>query len=91
MTCSRTKIANKIPLFLKNKPVNEVTSHKHLGLTLACDGSWSKHVEDIYVKAMKRVDCLRGMKFMLDKKYLERLYFTFIRPFLEYASIVSDN
>ena len=91
MLCSRTRVQNKINLFLKNKPVVEVSSHKHLGLTLSNDGSWSNHVDDIYVRAMKRVDCLRGMKYKLDRKYLEKLYFTFIRPILEYANVIWDN
>ena len=40
---------------------------------------------------MKRVDCLRGMKYMLDRRQLEILYFVFIRPILEYGDILWDN
>ena len=31
------------------------------------------------------------MKFIMDKKYLQTIYFSFIRPFLEYADVVWDN
>jgi hypothetical protein len=34
---------------------------------------------------------LRKLKFRLKREYLENIYFTFIRPILEYSSEVWDN
>ena len=34
---------------------------------------------------------LRKFKFILDRKTLEKIYLTFIRPILEYADVVWDN
>ena len=31
------------------------------------------------------------LKFVLDRKYLQKIYFRFIRPILEYADVVWDN
>lgn len=42
-------------------------------------------------KAYKRINILRKFKFILDRKTLEKIYFTFIRPLLEYADVIWDN
>ena len=34
---------------------------------------------------------MRKLKFQFDRKALEIIYFTFIRPILEYADVVWDN
>ena len=34
---------------------------------------------------------MRKLKFLLDRKSLEIMYFTFIRPLLEYVDVVLDN
>ena len=43
------------------------------------------------VPLLIRVNILRKFKFILDKKTLEKIYLTFIRPILEYADVVWDN
>ena len=54
-----------------------------------CD--WQVHLEYIQAKAWSRVHLLRSLKFVLDRKSLQTMYFTFIRPILEYADVVWDN
>ena len=34
---------------------------------------------------------MRKLKFVLDRKSLQCIYFSFIRPVLEYADVVWDN
>ena len=34
---------------------------------------------------------MRKLKFLLDRKSLQTIYFSFIRPLLEYADVVWDN
>ena len=91
MTCTRLHNINPTPLFLKRAPISGADHHRHLGISLSSNGSWEHHIENICVRAMKRVDCLRGMKFLLDRRSLEKLYFIFIRPILEYGDIIWDN
>lgn len=74
-----------------NKPFHPVTEHKHLGLEISNDGSWQKHIDLIAKKAFTRVNILRKFKFILDRKTLEQICLTFIRPILEYADFVWDN
>jgi hypothetical protein len=53
--------------------------------------SWAKHIDMITGKAYKRINILRKLKFILDRKTLEKIYFTFVRPLLEYAALPSHG
>ena len=65
--------------------------HKHLGLTFTCDGTWHAHLTEIKSKAWYRINIMRQLKFALDRRSLQSIYFSFIRPVLEYADVVWDN
>ena len=78
-------------LIMDNTQLTQVEHHKHLGLYFSSDGGWHKHIQHIAEKAWKRVNILRSLKFLLKKKSLEKLYFSFIRPILEYGDVVWDN
>ena len=79
------------PLFFDDTELNTVTQHKHLGLTLTCNLSWSSHINEIVQGASKMCNVLKQFKHVIDRKSLETIYFTFIRPRLEYACQVWDN
>ena len=68
-----------------------MSSHKHLGVTLSRNLGWTDHIDDISLKAGKRVDILKGLKFKLSRKSLGIMYLTFIRPTMEYCSVLWDN
>ena len=76
------------PIYMNYQQVNEVNSHKHLGIYLPRDYTWQEHIEYIKAKAWPVMHCL---KFILDRKSLQTIYFAFIRPLLEYADVVWDN
>ena len=78
-------------LIFGNSVVEEVTSHKHLGVTLSNDLSWRLHIDNIVSNAGKCLDVLNALKHILDRSTLERVYQSFVRSKLEYASIVWDN
>jgi hypothetical protein len=42
-------------------------------------------------KANRRLNILKKLRFKLDRRTLEKMYFSFIRPLLEYADVVWDN
>ena len=71
--------------------IPKVESHKHLGLYLSNDCSWHKHIAYITEWAWYRINILRKLKFRWDRKSLETIYITFIRPLLEYGDIIWDN
>ena len=79
------------PIFMNNQQVNEVSTHKHLRLYLSNNCSWHEHIDYIKAKAWQRINTMRRLKFDLDRYSLQIIYFSFIRPLLEYADIVWNN
>ena len=82
---------NHPALYFNHIPIEEVQTHKHLGVFISDKCDWQAHLEYIQAKAWSRVHLLRSFKFVLEWKSLQTLYFTFIRPILEYADVVLDN
>ena len=76
---------------MNNQAISEVETHKHLGLTLDNKCTWHSHIDILLEKAWKRIHVMRKLKFLLDRKSLETIYFSFIRPLLEYSDVVWDN
>ena len=82
---------NHPPLYFNGHVIDTTHEHKHLGITLSNDCSWHNHIEIIKSKAWKRINIMRKLKWFLDRKSLEMLYFSFIRPLMEYGDILFDN
>ena len=78
-------------LLMDSTILNEVETHKHLGLMFSQDCSWHAHIEEIVKKAWRRINILRAFKFKLDRDSLERMYISFIRPLLEYGGPIWSN
>ena len=79
------------PVFMLDQQIKEVESDKHLGVILSNDYSWQKHIDYIKEKAWTRINIMRRLKCDLDRKSLETIYKSFIRPLLEYADVIWDN
>ena len=76
---------------MQNQQISEVETHKHLGIFLSSDCTWHTHIDCIKNKAWNRIHIMRKLKFKIDRKSLEIIYTTFIRPILEYADVIWDN
>ena len=70
---------------MNNSLIDEVQSHKHLGVILQQTLMWSSHIDEIYTKAMRRLDVIQRIKFKVSRNCLQRYYFSFVLPILEYA------
>ncbi|MES9994314.1 MAG: reverse transcriptase family protein, partial [Candidatus Thiodiazotropha sp.] len=79
------------PVSLNNNVITEVTNHKHLGVTFSSDCTWHEHLDSVKEKAWFRINIMRKLKFTLDRMSLQTIYFSFIRPLLEYADVVWNN
>lgn len=83
------------PVYMNETIIEEVESHKHLGLFFHEDGNRHVNVDHITcidkVTPQLPVDVFRTLKFKLQRNHLKVIYFSFIRPFLEYADIIWDN
>ena len=76
---------------MQNQHISEVDCHKHLGLYFTKDCSRHQHINYIKEKAWLRINIMRKLKIKLDRKSLETIYLTFIRPLLEYGDVILDN
>ena len=79
------------PIYMGNTQISEVNTHKHLGIILSHDCSWHAHIEYIKEKAWQRINIMRRLKFVLDRKSLEIIYLSFTRPVLEYGDTIWEN
>ena len=79
------------PISMQGQLIREVESHKHLGIFFSYDLRWNTHIDYILSKAYPRINVMRKVKFVLDRKSLETIYLTFIRPVLEYGDVLFDS
>ena len=82
---------NNLHIHFSNNLLEFVDSHKHLGITFSANCKWTVHITVIIASASRQLNMLRKLKFRLDRFILNRLYLTYIRPVLEYASEVWDG
>ena len=80
-----------IRLSMDNIILKIVETHKHQGIVLASNNKWSAHIDTIIQSAAKQVSFLRKLKYRFSKATLNKVYCTYIRPLLEYASEVWDE
>ena len=83
--------ATDFPLLYNNVMLEEVNEHKHLGIILNDKLKWSDHINSVIESIKKLTDVFRHLKYKLDRKTLESIYLTFVRPKLEYGSILFDD
>ncbi|XP_053380289.1 uncharacterized protein LOC128548821 [Mercenaria mercenaria] len=81
----------KPSLYFDNVHLDYVDSHKHLGVTFRSDGKWHDHINNILSSASKILGSMRALKFKLKRNTLNQIYISYMRPVLEYASIVWDG
>ena len=62
-----------------------------MGLTFSHDGKWHEHIQLLACSASKVLGMMRKIKFSLNRKSLNQIYLSFLRPILEYSSIIWDS
>ena len=80
---------------LQGIPVPSVTATRHLGVHLSSTLSWSKHISTLRSRVAPLVGLIKRLAFRSALRssvfFLSRLYLSFVRPRLEYASVVWGN
>lgn len=80
------KNVEKFPnLLFDDCTLEYVSQHKHLGVLLSSNLSWSNHIDIIVKKVYKKLGLLKKLKFTVSRDILAQMYVSFIRPQLEYA------
>ena len=72
-------------LFLGQEKLNEVKSHKQLGVTFTKYMKFDEHIDNICSKAMQRLTALKKIGSKLSRKNMRDIYLSFIRPILEFG------
>ena len=81
---------NSPPLLLNNIPIVRVNTHKHLGVYLHSSLDWSTQINDVCLKANRKLSVLKSIK-MLNRKTLDLLYKVTIRSVIDYALPIYAN
>ena len=84
-------IAKQPTLRFDNTNLENVSSHKHLGLTFTKHLDWSEHITNILESVSLMANVLKTLKYRLDRQTLETIYFSFIRPKIEYGCQIYSN
>ena len=78
-------------LSLDDVPIKEFPFHKHLGLTFQKNCKWDIHINEISTKIGRLVNCLRSLKYRLNRKSLQTIYTSYILPHFDYCDVIWDG
>ena len=90
LTCKVKKIVHP-PIFFNNKPVQQVSSQKHLSLILDTSLKFVEHIRVITSKVNKFIDLLWNLNNCLPQSYLITIYKSFVKPHLDYGDKIFDK
>ena len=91
ISCKRLNKTPQLQLLLNGTCIESVECYKYLGINIACDLSWTRHIQSIASKARRMVGLLyRQFYHCADTNTLKKLYVSLVRPHMEYASSVWD-
>ena len=70
MLVSRKRYLDAIPLYMGGKKLTYVNSHRHLGIIMSNDLTWTAHIDESYT----RLTLLKRLKYTLGRHTLDTLY-----------------
>ena len=73
------------------EPILQVTTHKHLDLTLSNDLRFHAHVNELIQKVNRAMSPLYPIAKYLSREILAHLYKAYILPYFYYCNIVYDG
>lgn len=76
---------------LNGVQLNQVTCHRHLGLILQSNLRWTEHIDSKIQKARKALFQLHRLRGTLHPRALVHIYMAYVRPMVEYGSLVLSN
>ena len=76
------------PVYLNNSQIEEVKNYTYLGMMFSHNLKWNKHIDGVALKARQRLTAMFPLKFVLDRMSLQTMYFSFVRPVMDYGNVV---
>jgi Reverse transcriptase (RNA-dependent DNA polymerase)/Endonuclease-reverse transcriptase len=70
--------------------LEKVTNYKYLGVTLAEELTWNRHIDKVVNKASRVLGFIKSTLFRAAKKVKETTYKTLVRPILEFCASLWD-
>ena len=81
----------KLNLFIGNKTIEQVNSHKILGINLDSDFSWHTQIKHLTKKLSKNVFLLSKLRTFVDTEHLKLFFNAHIMSHLNYCSTIWDG
>ena len=81
---------NSPPIMFENSVINRVNVQKHLGIYLTSSLDWGIQVNEMCLKANRKLSVLRSVKY-LDRQTLDILYKLTVRSVFDYGLPVFYN
>ncbi len=78
-------------IHFQDRILTVLLKHKHLGVFLTPNLSWTAHIDYIISKGSKRLGQIAQLKNKLSRKTINTLYLSLVRPILEYSCIIFTN
>ena len=88
MVSLKSDISNHPPLFLDGIQIPDVSSVKVLGFVFDSSLTWQKHIDQVLSRGKQRLSQLYRCRSLFGCEGTATLYKTWIRPTLEYGSIL---
>ena len=89
LSTSRSSSSNNTALyFINNQPIISASSVVDLGVTISYDLSFKTHINNIVATAYQRQSIFFRGFLSRDLKFARKAFITYIRPILEYNSII---
>ena len=90
MIFSSKFLNNSPPLIFNNNVIDRVNTHRHLGVYLTSNLDWSMQINDVCLRANRKLAVLRSVKF-LKRNTLDLLYKITVRSLIDYALPIYSN
>ena len=87
---SNKSLNNSPPLIFQNLFIDRVNLHKHLGVYLSSSLDWGKQIDEVCLKANRKLSVLRSVR-LLSRQTLDILYKLTVRSIVDYALPVYCN
>lgn len=84
----RLKSVNAVSIHINERPLEQISSFKYLGVTRNQDLSWDDHIESLIFKTNQRLGILRRIKHLLPVNARLALYNSLILPLFDYGDVI---
>ena len=86
----KVKKVHHPPLLFNNSTIQQISSHKHLGIHLDEELTFKHHINEKINKANKGIGIICKLNNILPRSALLTIYHSFIRPHLDYGDVTYD-